>query len=39
MIESVNVIKEEKAFEKYGEEGKDGVVEIITKSPVDKSPA
>lgn len=36
MIQSVNVIKGEKAFEKYGEEGKDGVVEVFTKSSGNK---
>jgi len=30
-IESVRVIKDEAALEKYSEKGKDGVIEIITK--------
>ena len=35
-IESMSVLKNESAIEKYGEEGKDGVIEIITKSAVTK---
>ena len=35
-IESMSVLKNESAIEKYGEEGKDGVIEIITKSTVTK---
>ena len=31
-IESINVLKDSSAFAKYGDEGKNGVVEIITKS-------
>ncbi len=30
-IQSMNVLKGEKAIEKYGEKGKDGVIEITTK--------
>nr|WP_262481145.1 M56 family metallopeptidase [Algibacter pectinivorans] len=30
-IEAVNVLKNEKAFEKYGDKGKHGVIEITTK--------
>lgn len=30
-VESINVLKGEKAIEKYGEKGRDGVVEITTK--------
>ena len=30
-IESVRVIKDEAALEKYGEKGKNGVIEISTK--------
>jgi hypothetical protein len=30
-IESVNVLKGDKAIEKYGDKGKNGVIEIITK--------
>ena len=30
-IESINVFKGEKAIEKYGDKGKDGVIEITTK--------
>ncbi len=30
-IEKINVLKNEAAIEKYGEKGKDGVIEVITK--------
>ena len=30
-IESINVLKDESATKKYGDKGKDGVVEITTK--------
>ena len=30
-IKSVNVLKDEKAINKYGQKGKDGVIEISTK--------
>ena len=30
-IEHINVLKGEKATDKYGEKGKDGVIEIVTK--------
>jgi len=30
-IQSINVLKDEQAFKKYGKKGTDGVVEIITK--------
>lgn len=33
-IESINVMKGENAIKKYGEKGKDGVVEILMKKPV-----
>ncbi len=32
-IESINVLKGEKAIAKYGKKGKKGVVEIILKQP------
>lgn len=35
-IESINVLKNESATEKYGEDGKNGVVEIFTKSGASK---
>lgn len=31
IIESINVLKGEKAIEAYGDKGKDGVIEIVTK--------
>lgn len=31
VIASVTVLKSEKAIEKYGEKGKDGVIEVVTK--------
>lgn len=31
LIASVNVIKDEKAIAKYGQKGKHGVIEILTK--------
>jgi hypothetical protein len=34
-IESVNVLKEKSATDKYGEKGRDGVVELVTKSKED----
>ncbi|MBA5629693.1 DUF6146 family protein [Moheibacter lacus] len=36
-IESINVLKGEKAIEKYGDEGKNGVIEIILKKKTDSS--
>ena len=30
-IESINVLKGEAAIKKYGDKGKDGVIEITTK--------
>ncbi|MEM8523322.1 MAG: M56 family metallopeptidase [Bacteroidota bacterium] len=36
-IATVNVIKDEKAIEKYGEEGKNGVIEITTKKGAKKA--
>ena len=30
-IESINVLKGKTAIDKYGEKGKDGVIEITTK--------
>ncbi len=30
-IKSINILKDQKAIEKYGEKGKDGVIEIYTK--------
>lgn len=36
-IDRINVLKGEKALEKYGAEGKDGVVEIFTKKAAKKS--
>lgn len=30
-IDSVSVLKSEKAIEKYGEKGKNGVIEVVTK--------
>ncbi|MBU2927389.1 M56 family metallopeptidase [Winogradskyella psychrotolerans] len=33
-IESVTVLKDEKAINKYGEKGKNGVIELITKESV-----
>lgn len=35
-ISSMNVLKGEKATVKYGSDGKNGVIEIITKTPTDK---
>ena len=35
LIQSTSVLKGTKALEKYGEEGKNGVVEIITKESLD----
>jgi TonB-dependent SusC/RagA subfamily outer membrane receptor len=35
-IKSVNVLKDETAVKKYGEEGKNGVIEISTKDAVPK---
>ncbi|HPF50326.1 MAG TPA: TonB family protein [Draconibacterium sp.] len=37
-IESVNVIKDASAVEKYGDKGKNGVIEIITKNQVKANP-
>lgn len=37
-IESISVLKGEKAVEKYGEAGKNGVVEIKTKTGITKDP-
>ena len=34
-IESINVIKGEKALEEYGEKGKNGVIQITTKKNKD----
>ncbi|MEO7834223.1 MAG: energy transducer TonB, partial [Ginsengibacter sp.] len=31
-IQSINVLKDKKAIDKYGEKGKNGVIEIITKN-------
>lgn len=31
VIASVSVLKSEKAIEKYGEKGKNGVIEVVTK--------
>ena len=30
-IAEINVLKDQKAIEKYGQKGKQGVIEIITK--------
>ena len=38
-IESISVLKDELAIAKYGEEGKNGVLEITSKSAVTKSAA
>ena len=35
-ISSMNVLKGQKATEKYGSDGKNGVIEITTKTPTDK---
>ncbi|CAA9203460.1 hypothetical protein FLA105534_04650 [Flavobacterium bizetiae] len=35
-ISSINVLKGEKATAKYGSDGKNGVIEITTKTPTDK---
>ncbi len=35
-IESINILKDESATEKYGEDGKNGVVEVFTKSGASK---
>jgi N-acetylmuramoyl-L-alanine amidase len=37
-IESINVLKNEKAIEKYGDKGKDGVIEIATKFNIPENP-
>lgn len=37
-IESIEVVKGESAILQYGEEGKDGVIVIATKSPIKKEP-
>ncbi len=31
-IKSINIIKDQKALEIYGESGKDGVIEVFTKN-------
>ena len=33
LVDSISVLKEEKAFAKYGKKGKNGVIEIYTKKP------
>jgi bla regulator protein BlaR1 len=37
-IESIEVVKGESAILQYGEEGKDGVIIVTTKSPIRKEP-
>ena len=36
-IESISVLKNESAISKYGDEGKNGVIEVTTKSAITKS--
>lgn len=36
-IESISVLKDEKAIEKYGEKGKNGVIVVITKDASKKN--
>ncbi|MGN6265955.1 MAG: N-acetylmuramoyl-L-alanine amidase, partial [Ginsengibacter sp.] len=38
-IESINVLKGEKAIEKYGEKGKNGVIEIATQFTIPGNPS